>query len=311
MEITACPVCGSTNIGIGTLGDGIISGLSSWKEVCRNCGYQGSSLLFESEEEYQKFLTALKEGSPLTFETKSRKEKKPVKKEKNKASSLRLRIIGQGILAPLVIIALVFLLAGRLDYWQGWGYNILNTIFIILTIALLADRPDLIKERLRPGEGMKAWDRVYFLVSTPMFFLMLLIACLDTGRGFGWTPTLPLFIYVLGYVMYVFGQSLFLWSKRTNRFFSSVVRIQTDRNQQVCQDGPYRFIRHPGYLSGILFTLASPIVLGSLWALIPAAIAAISLIARAALEDTMLKKELPGYVEYVKKVRYRLILGVW
>jgi len=61
MEITACPVCGSKNIGIGTLGDGIISGLSSWKEVCRNCGYQGASLLFEKEEDYQKFVTALKE----------------------------------------------------------------------------------------------------------------------------------------------------------------------------------------------------------------------------------------------------------
>ena len=310
MEITACPVCGSTNIGIGTLSDGIISGLSSWKEVCRNCGYQGPSLLFENEEAYQEFLKALKDGTPLKFDTRPR-EKTKQKAEKNKRTSLRLRIISQGILAPLVVIVLVVLLAGRLDYWQGWGYNILNTFFIIVTVILLADRPDLIKERLRPGEGMKSWDRVYFLVSTPMFFLMLFIACLDTGRGFGWTPMLPIAVYVLGYVMYVFGQSLFLWSKRTNRFFSSVVRIQTDRNQQVCQNGPYRFIRHPGYLSGILFTLASPIVLGSLWALIPAAVAAISLIARTALEDKLLKKELPGYVEYVKKVRYRLIPGVW
>jgi len=303
-------VCGSTNIGIGTLSDGIISGLSSWKEVCRNCGYQGPSLLFENEEAYQEFLKALKDGTPLKFDTRPR-EKTKQKAEKNKRTSLRLRIISQGILAPLVVIVLVVLLAGRLDYWQGWGYNILNTFFIIVTVILLADRPDLIKERLRPGEGMKSWDRVYFLVSTPMFFLMLFIACLDTGRGFGWTPMLPIAVYVLGYVMYVFGQSLFLWSKRTNRFFSSVVRIQTDRNQQVCQNGPYRFIRHPGYLSGILFTLASPIVLGSLWALIPAAVAAISLIARTALEDKLLKKELPGYVEYVKKVRYRLIPGVW
>jgi protein-S-isoprenylcysteine O-methyltransferase Ste14 len=311
MEITACPVCGSTDIGIGTLGDGIISGLSSWKEVCHNCGYQGASLLFDSEEAYQRFLKALKDGTPLRFETEKRKEKKPVNTEKNKKSSLRLRIISQGILAPLVIIAIIFLLAGRLDYWQGWGYNILNTFFIVLTVVLLADRPDLLKERLRPGEGMKAWDRIYFLVSTPMFFLMLLIACLDTGRGFGWTPMLPFSVYLLGYGLYILGQSLFLWSKRTNRFFSSVVRIQTERNQQVCQEGPYRFIRHPGYLSGILFTLATPIILGSLWALIPAAIAALSLIVRTYLEDVMLKKELPGYVDYVKKVRYRLIPGVW
>jgi protein-S-isoprenylcysteine O-methyltransferase Ste14 len=311
MEITACPVCGSTNIGIGTLGDGIISGLSSWKEVCRNCGYQGPSLLFENEEDYQKFLKALKEHTPLTLEMEPRKEKKPIKKEKKDTRSVRLRFIGGGILTPLVIIAFIFLVAGRLDYWQGWGYNIMNTFFMVLTVALLAHRPDIIKERLTPGQGMKSWDRIYFLVSTPMYFLMILIAGLDVGRGFHWTPVLPLSVYLIGYSVYIFGQSLFLWSKRTNRFFSSVVRVQTERNQQVCQEGPYRFLRHPGYLSGILFTVVTPIVLGSLWALIPAVIAVLSLIVRTSLEDITLQKELPGYTDYVKKVRYRLMPKVW
>jgi protein-S-isoprenylcysteine O-methyltransferase Ste14 len=311
MEITACPVCGSTNIGIGTLADGIISGLSSWKEVCRNCGYQGPSLLFENEEEYHKFLKALKENTPLRFETKPREKKKPVTKEKKEDRSVRLRLIGGGILTPLVIIAFVFLVAGRLDYWQGWGYNILNTFFLVLTAAVLAHRPDIIKERLKPGEGMKSWDRIYFLVSTPMYFLMIIIAGVDVGRGLGWSPMLPFFVYLLGYGVYILGQSLLLWSKRTNRFFSSVVRLQTERNQQVCQEGPYRFLRHPGYLAGILFTITTPIVLGSLWALIPAMVAVISLIVRTSLEDATLMKELVGYNQYAKKVRYRLLPKVW
>jgi protein-S-isoprenylcysteine O-methyltransferase Ste14 len=311
MEITACPVCGSTNIGIGMLGDGIISGLSSWKEVCRDCGYQGASLIFEKEEDYQKFLKALKEHTPLTLDVEPRKEKKQIQKHEKKNRSVSLRLIGAGILTPLIIIGFVFLVAGRLDYWQGWGYSIVNTFFIILTVVLLADRPDFIKERLKPGQGMKSWDRIYFLVSTPPYFIMIIIAGLDVGRGFHWSPVLPLSVYLAGYIMYSFGQSLFLWSKRTNRFFSSVVRIQTERNQQVCQDGPYRFIRHPGYLAGILFTIATPFILGSLWTLVPAVVTVLAIIVRTYLEDMMLRKELSGYTEYVKKVRYRLIPGLW
>jgi len=92
MEITACPVCGSTNIGIGTLGDGIISGLSSWNEVCRNCGYQGPSLLFENEEAYKKFLTALKQqkekGAPASEQPPTHEEPDEMTPEDKEVAAL-------------------------------------------------------------------------------------------------------------------------------------------------------------------------------------------------------------------------------
>lgn len=104
---------------------------------------------------------------------------------------------------------------------------------------------------------------------------------------------------------------MLLWAKWANRFFSSVVRIQTDRGQTVCKDGPYRFVRHPGYVGGLLFGMATPLALGSFWALIPAAVGAMLLIVRTYLEDRTLQEELPGYLEYTKEVRHRLLPRIW
>ena len=118
-------------------------------------------------------------------------------------------------------------------------------------------------------------------------------------------------VYVAAYVVLVVAYGLVLWAMWTNRFFSSVVRIQTDRGHHVVHDGPYRFVRHPGYVGAILLGLASAVALGSLWALIPAGLMAMAVIVRTALEDATLKRELPGYAEYASRVRYRLLPGVW
>jgi protein-S-isoprenylcysteine O-methyltransferase Ste14 len=157
---------------------------------------------------------------------------------------------------------------------------------------------------------MKPWDKVYFVLSTPLWFVMVIVAALDAGR-YGWGPNVPTAVVVAGALFYALGQSLFLWAKAVNRFFSAVVRIQTERGQTVCRDGPYRFVRHPGYLSGVLFGPAGPLVLGSFWALIPAVLAALLLVVRTALEDKTLQAELPGYRDYARDVRFKLIPGVW
>jgi protein-S-isoprenylcysteine O-methyltransferase Ste14 len=96
-----------------------------------------------------------------------------------------------------------------------------------------------------------------------------------------------------------------------NKWFSSMVRIQSDRGQQVVQTGPYKYVRHPGYVGGILMAIGFGLVFGSLWSLIPAGVTTVILVLRTYLEDNMLKKELPGYLEYTKKVKYRLIPVVW
>jgi len=223
---------------------------------------------------------------------------------------LGLRTILRSLSIFVIFIVVTFLLAGRLDYWQGWVFNGLNFLFLFLTFLLLLDRKDLINERLAPGEGMKQWDRIYYAVSTPLFFIMFILSILDAAR-FAWKPSVPFVFIVLGIFLYCLGQCIVLWAKTTNRFFSSVVRIQCDRNQTVCTDGPYRFVRHPGYLDGIIFSIGTPLMLGSFWGVLPAVVTLFPVVIRTYLEDTTLKKELPGYLLYTTKVKYRLLPVLW
>ena len=223
---------------------------------------------------------------------------------------LGITLILRSISIFIVFVIVTFITAGRLDYWQGWVFNGLNIFFIIVTYIVLRDRKDLIKERLKPGEGMKKWDKVYYAVSTPLFFVMFVVSILDASR-FYWKPAVPFLIVVIGIITYAIGQLIILWAKKTNKFFSSVVRIQSDRKHTVCSDGPYRFMRHPGYFGGLLFTIATPLMLGSFWGILPAIITLILMFARTYLEDNTLKNELPGYTEYSKKVKYKIIPFLW
>lgn len=214
------------------------------------------------------------------------------------------------ILGVAALVVLLLLAGGHLDYWQAWVYILINVFFIGLTNWQLRDNPDLLIERMFPGEGVKTWDKVYRSVSTPLYFLTLIVAALDAGRNH-WTPRLPPVFYAGAIALYCLGQVLMLWAKRTNTFFSSVVRIQLDRGQTVCCQGPYRFVRHPGYLGGLAFGLSAPILLGSLLALIPSLLAALTLIARTFLEDNTLLAELDGYRSYANTVRFRLLPYIW
>jgi len=138
---------------------------------------------------------------------------------------------------------------------------------------------------------------------------VLLIAGLDTR--FGWTGRVALALQIVAIAIFMLGGALFSWAMVSNAYFSTVVRIQEDRGHTVCTTGPYRFVRHPGYVGAILQSLAVPLMLGSLWALVPGGLAALLIVARTALEDRTLWEELDGYKEYARRVRYRLLPGVW
>ena len=221
----------------------------------------------------------------------------------------RTQMILRALLAPILMIGLLFLAAGRWDYWQAWVYSIINMIVLALMGTLLTRNSELVEERLNPKEGMKSWDKFYFVVTTPLYLIALIVAGLDAR--FGWTKNMPMIIYWASVLVYLIGQGIFLWARYTNNYFSSVVRIQTDRGHAVCKDGPYRYVRHPGYVGGFLFTITIGLILGSWWASIPQVIAALMLVWRTAREDKTLRAELPGYAEFTKETKYRLLPGVW
>ncbi|HSA95819.1 MAG TPA: isoprenylcysteine carboxylmethyltransferase family protein [Acidobacteriota bacterium] len=214
------------------------------------------------------------------------------------------------VAALTFLAAVIFFSSGRLDFWQGWVF-----FGVILSVAALSARfsrrdPGVVSERLRPGRGMKWWDKAYFLIATPLNFGTIVVAAIDAGRRH-WSPSPRPVVYAIFLGVFLVGQALFMWAKTVNPFFSSVARIQADRGQSVCREGPYRYCRHPGYLGGLIFGLTTPLVLGSYWALIPQGLAALLLVARTVLEDRMLKSDLLWYAEYAEAVRARLLPGVW
>ena len=210
----------------------------------------------------------------------------------------------------IFIFAFNFILAGRWNYWQGWVFAIVMIIIIAVTLILFSDKMDLAQERMHPGPGVKSWDKILFTGFTSFTLAVWAVGVLDSGR-FGWSLRFPAWAYIGSYLVFMFSVFMFTGPMVVNRWFSSMVRIQKDRGQQVCQDGPYKYIRHPGYVGGILLALSMSLVFGSLWALVPGAVTVILLVLRTYLEDKTLQQELPGYLEYSKKVRYRLIPGIW
>ena len=122
---------------------------------------------------------------------------------------------------------------------------------------------------------------------------------------------MPPAIQIAALVIAALGYALGTWSMAANAFFSTVVRVQEDRDHAVATAGPYHYVRHPGYAGSFAFELATPILLGSLWALVPGGLAALLLVIRTALEDRTLHNELDGYEAYAKRVRYRLLPGLW
>jgi protein-S-isoprenylcysteine O-methyltransferase Ste14 len=139
-----------------------------------------------------------------------------------------------------------------------------------------------------------------------------IVAGLDFGRG--WTSSVwqvPLALQIAALILAALGYALGVWAMTANAYFSKIIRIQDDRGQTVATGGPYRYVRHPGYAGTVVFELMTPIMLGSLWALIPGVLTAILMVVRTALEDRTLQKELAGYQAYAKQTRYRLLPGVW
>jgi protein-S-isoprenylcysteine O-methyltransferase Ste14 len=140
-------------------------------------------------------------------------------------------------------------------------------------------------------------------------YITLIISGFDAVR-YQWT-TMPIEFTIAAVVMSLLAFFFALWAMAVNPYFESTVRIQHDRHHQVCNSGPYKIVRHPGYVGLILTRLAAPLILGSWWGLIPSGVIVLLIIFRTALEDRILQKELSGYKTYTTITRYRLIPFVW
>ncbi len=212
----------------------------------------------------------------------------------------------------LTILAFAFFVsAGGFRFAMAWAMLALYVAGMALTAAvLLARSPDLIAERAEMPAGAKRWDKPLALF---LAFYGPVATWLVAGLNarFGWAPRVPFGLQAGAFAAAAAGYAIVSWSMASNRFFSGLVRIQTERGHTVASGGPYRFVRHPGYVGMLTLGLATPIVLGSVWASIPAALMVVVGVIRTALEDRTLRLELPGYAEYAANVRYRLLPWVW
>ena len=210
----------------------------------------------------------------------------------------------------LVLAAILFIAAGRLDWVMGWIYMAMYACVTVIAVLVVPLDPELIEERTQIKEGVKEWDKRITIIGSVLYPLAIfIVAGLDIR--FGWAPQIPLAVQLAALVVAAVSNLLSIWATAVNRFYSRFVRIQKERGHSVISDGPYRYIRHPGYLGQIIFSLASALALGSLWALIPGGLFAVLLVVRTALEDRTLQDELEGYKAYTRRVRYRLIPYVW
>jgi protein-S-isoprenylcysteine O-methyltransferase Ste14 len=220
------------------------------------------------------------------------------------------RHIGIGLLQAAVFIvlsgAVLFGLAGRWDLPFFWAY--LASWFVLFVSAIRTVDPDLGSERRRPGPG--GTDYFTRWAAGPVMLAHMIVAGLDVGR-YHWSDTVRWPLQIAGLAIHTGGFGIVLRAMAVNRFFSPVVRFQSDRGHRVVSAGPYGWVRHPGYLGMIVALPASALALGSWLSMLPALAFSALMLRRAIIEDRFLLEKLEGYHAYAESVRYRLVPGIW
>jgi len=230
----------------------------------------------------------------------------------NQQRTITPRVIVQYLFLVVVIPFLPLLISRHWDWWEAWVFAIIYILGFVVSRALAERRnPGLLVERTRflQQKDAKPWDKVLVPLVGLGICLIPLVAGLDAL--FGWPPTFSLPLKILALVIFLAGYAFGSYALIENRFCSTMVRLQTERGQQVVSSGPYHWVRHPGYAGALWSNLAIPLFLDAAWAFLPAAFLTIVLVIRTSLEDKTLQDELAGYRDYARRVRYRLLPGVW
>jgi protein-S-isoprenylcysteine O-methyltransferase Ste14 len=220
-----------------------------------------------------------------------------------------MRFFALAIVGSVVLAALIFVPAGRLDWTAGWVCWLIMVVgFSAVTAHAVRRTPSLVRRRAKAGAGTPRWDLIVVTLFQLLFMAILIVGGLETRlRG----TSLSLGWQILGVVMMIVSLLLLGWAMGQNPHFESTVRIQHDQQHRVIDSGPYRIVRHPGYVAAILLLLGMGFVLGSRWALLPAVASAILMVVRTAKEDRFLHDQLPGYREFAQRTRFRLLPRVW
>lgn len=206
--------------------------------------------------------------------------------------------------------SVLFVSAGRTDFWQAWVYVFLGIVMLFLNYTVFKPDAALLKERSKPGPEALNWDKTILGLSFLATITMFVIAGLDTGR-YHWSAPEHAGLHLAGLLLTAAGQLLFLIAQKQNGFFSSTVRIQSEREHVVCDTGLYKFVRHPAYLGSMIQALGFPLLFGSVWSSIPVVFMVLLFLIRTKLEDAFLKKELSGYSEYAEKTRFKILPHLW
>jgi protein-S-isoprenylcysteine O-methyltransferase Ste14 len=218
---------------------------------------------------------------------------------------MNLSVLLRAVLFLGISVALPFAGAGRLNLPFFWAFFGIVVMFWVIMLTRID--PELMQERIHPGPG--GVDRGLRLMILPVFAALLVLAGLDAGR-YGWSHV-PIAVQYLGLALVTSGYALSSWAVHVNRFFSPVVRIQSERGHHLIMAGPYAHIRHPGYAGSLLTLLGSGLALGSWWATLCGVVAAGLILRRAVIEDRFLHTQLDGYGPYAQRVRYRVLPGIW
>ena len=224
-------------------------------------------------------------------------------------SSLYWQLVRSSVFGTLVFIALIFIPAGTLYYWQGWAY--LATFIIcsaMYTVYLAKHDPELLKRRTEAGISREKERTQKIVISLLYVACIALVVLSALDLRFGWSKA-PWYVPVIGDALVAVSFYIFYLVSKVNTYAAATIRVE--EGQKVISTGLYGLVRHPMYFGALFLFLGTPLALGSLWALLLVPLFLPILYFRLANEEKVLLRDLQGYAEYTRKVRSRLIPGIF
>ena len=218
-----------------------------------------------------------------------------------------VRRIAKVVIVFLLQGVILFVASGTLHWNWAWFFIFVQIVILLINYAILPKK--VIEERGREKKNVKKWDKILVGLSIIPAIGIYVLSGLDYRLS--WSPGFHSSIHIISLAILLLASMLFTWSMVSNKFFSTMVRIQKERGHTLVAEGPYKYVRHPGYLGYILMVIATPVALGSIYALLMSFLVMIIFIIRTAMEDKTLLNELEGYREYSQKIKYKLIPSIW